>query len=157
MTDSNKHLASEPFISVELRPRIVPQLETRAPISPNASVGDVKACALDVMHVSEADWLRLYPDMGNGVTWEQSYTRNSDVTWNTLDSETVLLNVTTSRYYTLNRIATAIWELFEADRSLGDIVDSVCESYDVGRSQIERDLLVLARQLHFEDLLRIGD
>ncbi len=98
----------------------------------------------------------MYSSPGDGATLDQSFTRSPDVTWNSLDSETVLLNVATSQYYTINSTATTIWELFEAGRTLVTIIDTICENYEIHRSEIERDLLLFSHQLHSEGLLQIN-
>ncbi|WHZ22452.1 MAG: hypothetical protein OJF47_001564 [Nitrospira sp.] len=71
-----------------------------------------------------------------------------------VDGESVLLNLVTGRYYTLNAAGSAIWNLCGGDRPLDRILSAVCERFDVSVRQAQDDLLDLVAQLEQEGLLQ---
>lgn len=150
MTESS---APEPFISPELRPTVIPRLASTPPLAVDVDVESMRTHCLEMLGISEELWQFLYRYTDDDESWKQSFTRSPDVTWNTLDEETVLLNVKTSRYYTINRIATWIWELIEPGHTLAYIADKLYEKYEVPEEDAKRDLLFYIRQLHAEGLI----
>jgi hypothetical protein len=80
--------------------------------------------------------------------------QNEDVHSTLLDGESVLLNLSTGRYYTLNVVGSAIWNLCSGDCSLVQILSMVCEGFDVSVGQAQEDLLDLVTQLEQEGLLQ---
>ena len=80
---------------------------------------------------------------------------NPDVQGTTLDGETVLLNLSTGRYYTLNRVGSAIWETCTGTRSLQAVHVALCERFDAPPERIADDLFALVTHLSHEGLLTI--
>jgi hypothetical protein len=83
--------------------------------------------------------------------------KSKDVTWKVLDGETVLLNLDTGIYFTLNATGTGVWELFDGQTSLAETARALCEQFDVTLEQAERDCMELAKALMDEGLVRITD
>ena len=61
-----------------------------------------------------------------------------DVQGTNMDGETVLLDLGTGRYYTLNRLGSVIWEHCTGDNSISDIHEVLCNRFDVAPSQPRR-------------------
>lgn len=80
---------------------------------------------------------------------------NPDVQGTTLDGETVLLSLSTGRYYTLNRVGSAIWETCTGTQSLQAIHVALCGRFDAPPEQIADDLFALVTHLSHEGLLTI--
>src|SRR5574340_444318 len=55
---------------------------------------------------------------------------SDDVQGANMDGETVLLNVSTGRYYTLNRVGSVIWEHCTGHNSMSDIHALLCRRFD---------------------------
>ena len=83
--------------------------------------------------------------------------KSKDVTWKVLDGETVLLNLDTGVYFTLNATGTAVWELYNGRTSLAEITKVLCEQFDVTSEQARRDLMELTQRLLDEGLVKIAD
>jgi hypothetical protein len=83
--------------------------------------------------------------------------KSKDVTWKVLDGETVLLNLDTGVYFTLNATGTAAWELFDGQTSLTEITRVLCEQSDVTLEQGRRDLMELTKALMDEGLVSVTD
>jgi hypothetical protein len=61
------------------------------------------------------------------------YKRNRDNIASKIQDEIVMVNVKHGNYYTLNPVATSIWELLETPRSRDEICDQLLEEYDIDR------------------------
>lgn len=81
--------------------------------------------------------------------------KSKDVTWKVLDGETVLLNLDTGIYFTLNATGTEVWELYDSQTSLAEITRVLCEQFDVTMEQAQRDLIELTQGLLNEGLVRV--
>ena len=77
-----------------------------------------------------------------------------DVQGTTMDGETVLLDLSSGRYYTLNRLGSVIWEHCTGQSTMTDIHAAICERFDVVPSRALDDLVALANELTQEGLLQ---
>ena len=58
-----------------------------------------------------------------------------------VDGEAVVFLPGKQEMRILNKVGTFIWELVDGERSVVDIVDSVCEKHEVERGTAEHDAL----------------
>ena len=77
-----------------------------------------------------------------------------DVQGTSLDGETVLLDLSSGRYYTLNRVGSVIWEHCTGDNTISDIQAVLCDRFDVAPERALDDLVTLVNQLVQEGLLQ---
>ena len=77
-----------------------------------------------------------------------------DVQGTTMDGETVLLDLSSGRYYTLNRLGSVMWEQCMKRQTLCAIHAVLCERFEVGAEQALDDLVALANELIQEGLLQ---
>jgi Coenzyme PQQ synthesis protein D (PqqD) len=63
----------------------------------------------------------------------KKYTRNADNIASKIQDEIVMVNVTLGNYFSLNSVASSIWELLEQPRTLDDLCDHLIEEYDIDR------------------------
>lgn len=77
-----------------------------------------------------------------------------DVQGTTMDGETVLLDLSSGRYYTLNRLGSVIWEHCTGQSTIADIHAAICDRFDVAPSRALDDLVDLANELIQEGLLQ---
>ena len=78
---------------------------------------------------------------------------SSDVQGTTMEGETVLLDLSTGRYFTLNRLGSVIWEHCTGHSKISDIHAVLCDRFDVTSSRALDDLVALANDLIQEGLL----
>ena len=83
--------------------------------------------------------------------------KNKNVAWKVLDGESVVLNLDSGVYFTLNMTGTAVWERIDGATSLEEIGGGLCEQFDVTLEQAKRDLIELTQTLLDEGLVRITD
>jgi hypothetical protein len=62
----------------------------------------------------------------------------SQVSTNIKD-ETVLLQLDSGKYFSLNRVGTVIWEQLKAPISVSELVDAVLDRFEVEREQCDAD------------------
>ena len=77
-----------------------------------------------------------------------------DVQGTSMEGETVLLDLSTGRYYTLNRLGSVIWEHCTGHSTISDIHAVLCDRFEVAPEQALEDLVVLVSQLLQEGLLQ---
>jgi hypothetical protein len=70
--------------------------------------------------------------------------------------EAVLLDLASERYFGLNAVGTRAWQLLSTDPSVEAAFDVLLSEYDVTPEQLERDLLVLLKQLADDRLVSLG-
>jgi hypothetical protein len=77
-----------------------------------------------------------------------------DVQGMTMDGETVLLDLSSGRYYTLNRLGSVIWEHCTGHTTVHDIHTVLCDRFDVAPERALDDLVTLVNELIQEGLLQ---
>lgn len=80
-----------------------------------------------------------------------AYRHMSHVAWRRVEEESVLLNADTSEYYSLDPVATLIWERLGRGESLDRIANHVAEEYAVPGERAAKDA-----QAFISDLLKEG-
>ncbi len=76
-----------------------------------------------------------------------------DVQGTTMDGETVLLDLSGGRYYTLNRLGSVIWEHCAGQSTVANIHRAICERFEVAPEQALDDLVMVVNELLQEGLL----
>jgi Coenzyme PQQ synthesis protein D (PqqD) len=69
------------------------------------------------------------------------------VVFNRVGDELVLLDLNRGVYYGLNPIGAHIWQLLSEGVAEGELVDRLCEEYDVARETLAADLEALLAEL----------
>ena len=77
-----------------------------------------------------------------------------DVQGSTMEGETVLLNLSTGRYYTLNRLGSVIWEHCTGQSTISDIHAALCDRFEVAPERALDNLVSLVNELIQEGLLQ---
>ena len=73
----------------------------------------------------------------------------------TLDEESVILNLNNSVYYGLDPVGARIWDFLKEPRRVGELRDSLLETYDVDAESCERNLLDLLERMRAEELVDV--
>ena len=77
-----------------------------------------------------------------------------DVQGTSMEGEAVLLDLSTGRYYTLNRVGSIIWEHCTGHSTISDIHAVLCDCFEVAPERAMDDLVALANHLVQEGLLQ---
>ena len=69
-------------------------------------------------------------------------TKNSRKTaYRTIDGEAVVVNLEDSTFHTLNPVATFVWEQADGQFTVKQIIERICQEFEVDRDTAERDCL----------------
>jgi hypothetical protein len=87
-----------------------------------------------------------------------SYPNRSDgLVWRVIGGEIVILTADGRKIHTLNNAGSAIWELSDGTRTIGEIISLICERFDVGFEVARGDVQEFAEQLVDKNVLQITD
>jgi len=56
--------------------------------------------------------------------------------------------------YILNELGTQIWELIDGKSTINRIIEEICEAYDVGPEEAEKDTMEFLNSLEVSGLIR---
>jgi len=87
--------------------------------------------------------------------WAACFVPAPDVSASVLEGEAVLVNRDTGGQYTLNPVATAVWELLDGHRPLAAVLGALAEEFDAPEARLRGDLLALIDQFRAEGLIEI--
>lgn len=88
----------------------------------------------------------------------KQFKKTNDLVTRSITGETIIVPVQghvgdMDGIYTLNGVATTIWELIDGKISVGQIVDAVRNEYDVPPEDAERDVIELIGSLEAAGLI----
>jgi hypothetical protein len=97
--------------------------------------------------------------MGVDTVSDKRYlVRSTAIAARVLGDETMVMSATDSTLFTLDEIATVIWEAADGTTSLDDIVtNKVCVQYDIAPEVALRDANFFVEQLAEHGLLLLSD
>ena len=72
-----------------------------------------------------------------------------------LGEESAILNLKNCVYYGLDPVGTRIWNFLRDPRSVGQLRDSLLETYEVDVERCERNLLDLLERMQAEELVEV--
>jgi hypothetical protein len=79
--------------------------------------------------------------------------RNDNIVWRMIDGEIVLLRPDSDTLHALGGCGGRIWELLESEISVSEIVDVICEEYEVEPDIAKKDIIGFVEEL---DKLRLA-
>jgi Coenzyme PQQ synthesis protein D (PqqD) len=71
----------------------------------------------------------------------------------TTGTETVILNMESSMYHSLDPVGGRFWDLVQQGKEVQQAVEEICSEYDVEPGQLEADLHELCKELQSLGLL----
>jgi Coenzyme PQQ synthesis protein D (PqqD) len=149
-------MSRQPFISADLRPdlSVEGQPDTKE-LDVHATTAQLADAARAVLSEEERRQVERGGQSKQAQLMRSFPQPNPNVQGTTLDGETVLLDLGSGRYYTLNRVGTAIWERCTGSQSLQDIHAALCTRFEASSERIADDLVALVTHLGHEGLLSL--
>ncbi len=89
----------------------------------------------------------------SGIT----YRRKSNSLSGRLNEELVIMDVDKGKYFSLNPVASRIWDLLEKPLSLNDLCNKLMEEYDVDFSTCQKEVRELIEELTKLDLVLVSE
>lgn len=96
------------------------------------------------------------------MTTDTSITNNDlvikqkDIITRVLDEEAILMRVNYRYPFRLDKMGTMIWQLMDRQQRVDDLIEYVCDSYDVEREDATKDILAFLEKLKGKGLLKVG-
>ena len=86
---------------------------------------------------------------------EQKVSISSEVLFQEVSGETVLLDLASESYFGLDVVGTRVWGLLESGTSVGDMLDVLLDEYEVERDVLEKDVGELLEKLQEAGLIKL--
>lgn len=80
-------------------------------------------------------------------------TQSPKAAFRIINGEAVIVDVSTSMLYSLNSLATLIWEVSDSKTTVKDIVDKIEKEYEVDRDVAEKDCIEFVNDFISKNLL----
>jgi hypothetical protein len=98
----------------------------------------------------------------NVNTSDNLYTKRNDFVARDIAGETIIVPIRghvgdLDSIYTLNEVGTTIWQLIDGKKSVGQIADTLCNTYEVTLEEAKKDTLEFLNSLKEAGLLRLSD
>ena len=88
---------------------------------------------------------------------DRSIEISPDVLFQEVGGETVLLDLESEQYFGLDAVGTRIWGMIEEGVSVGAMVDTLLQEYEVERDTLEADVAALLSRLAEAGLIRFSE
>lgn len=69
------------------------------------------------------------------------------VIWSVVDGEALLLDSSSGHYFSMNPLATEIWEQLHRKASIAQVVEAIAAKYDVAEEVVRSDVSELVAEL----------
>ena len=92
------------------------------------------------------------------MTADKYIARSSAIAARLLGGEMMIMSATDSTFFTLNEVATAIWQAADGSTPLSAIVrKSICDKFEVGAEEAERDAQQFVEELSRHGVLLLSE
>lgn len=81
------------------------------------------------------------------ITHDSMITKNHDLVAGLVDSDVMLMDMETGKYYQMNRIGGEILEILDEPMSLGSLLEVLQSRFRVSRETLEAELPLFLQQL----------
>ena len=87
------------------------------------------------------------------------FIKESDLVTRRITGETIIVPIREhvgdlDSIYTLNETGTLVWQLIDGKTSISQIVDAICNEYDISPEEAEKDVIELIDCLEESGLIR---
>jgi hypothetical protein len=83
--------------------------------------------------------------------FKKNYIRNNSTISGRLNDELVMMNVEKGKYFSLNPVATRIWDLLERKLSVEELCNQLAGEYEVDTEQCLKEV-----EEHLEEMKKLG-
>jgi hypothetical protein len=87
------------------------------------------------------------------MEYRDKFTSSPNAVSRQVGDETVILHLESGTYFGLDAVGARFWLLMGEGKSLGEIYDVLSDEYEVSREDLERDIVLLIKDLLAKDLI----
>jgi hypothetical protein len=91
----------------------------------------------------------------NAIDMDSRIVRSSDIVFNEMDGETIMMSIENGEYYGINSIGSRIWKLLETPKAASEICDALLPDFDVTREQCAKDVLLFLNRMAEKGVVKI--
>lgn len=81
--------------------------------------------------------------------------RQTDIVFNKLDDEIVMMSIKNAEYYGLDNIGSRIWEIIEKPTSLKQLLELLLNEFDVNEEKCKSDVIEFLVALEKKNIIKI--
>jgi hypothetical protein len=89
------------------------------------------------------------------IDWQRVPIPSPDFCVRKIDDETMFLTESGDEIITLNEVGSFIWEQIDGQHSLADVLDILCDEFEVSRDEAAADLEAFVVQLQDHGLVAL--
>jgi len=93
--------------------------------------------------------------MSNKPAHQQRVVPSSEVLFQEVGGETVLLNLSNESYFGLDPVGTRVWQLLVKNPDLAAAFQTMLDEFEVDADKLENDLLMLVKRLAHAGLVTV--
>ena len=86
---------------------------------------------------------------------QKVYQRKPDVISSKLEDQLVMMDIEKGKYFSMNPVASKVWELLEEPSSVNELCDKLLNEFEVSKEQCFNEVLELLGKMKELDLLEI--
>lgn len=90
------------------------------------------------------------------ISLESVVSYRSDIDTTDLDGDKVMMDLEKGHYFSLNSVASRIWELMDSPKKVSEIVESLLEEYEVDRDTCEKSVIEFVEGLNHAELVELA-
>ena len=90
------------------------------------------------------------------MSLDEYITRCDDIAWRSYDGKVIIITEDGSQIHSLNKVASFIWELSDGKSTIGDMIASICDRFDVEKDIAKEDILSFIQKLGDKKLIQFG-
>ncbi|MGH3433805.1 MAG: PqqD family protein [Thermocrispum sp.] len=79
--------------------------------------------------------------------------RSTEISTRTIGDETIVLSLSSSRYFSITGVGSRVFQLLAEERSIDQLVDTIVGEYDVDPARARTDVTDFVDRLRAADLL----
>lgn len=73
--------------------------------------------------------------------------------WRKVEGDTVILNIDTGFYYTLDEVGSEIWDMVLDNQNEEQILSHILDKYDIDEEVVKKDVKIIVKNLEKEKLI----
>jgi hypothetical protein len=81
--------------------------------------------------------------------------RNTEILTAVVDDEVVMMSADQGQYFGLSAVGAHIWELAEKPTLVSELVETLCQKYDISFEECESDTLIFLNSMVAAGLIKV--